>query len=217
MKTEKKNTKKRKIKTSFVITILLIIVVLIMAYCVKDILGSLAKEEQKEVEVLESIEGYDYELNENDSEYFKKLFKQLKKELEKEEIDEEEYASLIAKLFITDFYSLKYSINKNDIGGKQFVYKNYQEDFVKYAKSTVYDTVENNVYGKRKQELPNITEVKLVSIEQNSYNSESDFSDDNAYYVDVKITYEEDMGYPTEASFIIAHNDNKLEIVEMES
>ena len=136
-----KKAKKRKLKTSLIITLLLIAVVLIMAYCVNDIIGSLKSDGEKKVEVLESIKGYDYELNENDSKYFKELFKQLKKELESDNVDEEEYASLLAKLFVTDFYSLEYSINKNDVGGKQFVYKDYQEDFVKYAKDTVYNTV----------------------------------------------------------------------------
>ena len=211
-----KKAKKRKLKTSLIITLLLIAVVLIMAYCVNDIIGSLKSDGEKKVEVLESIKGYYYELNENDSKYFKELFKQLKKELESDNVDEEEYASLLAKLFVTDFYSLEYSINKNDVGGKQFVYKDYQEDFVKYAKDTVYNTVENNVYGKRKQELPNIKEVKTTSIEKKEYSNENGFSDDSAYYVDVKITYDEDMEYPTECSLIIVHSNDKLEIAEME-
>lgn len=215
MKKNKKDVKKRKVRTSIIIILLLIVVALIMTYCIMDIVNSLKSEDQKEVQVLESIKGYNYELNENDSEYFKKLFKQLKKELESNEIDEEEYAELVAKLFVVDFYSLEYAINKNDVGGKQFVYSDYQEDFVKFAKDSVYDTVENNVYGKRKQDLPNINSVEIENIEKNSYNSDGDFSDEDAYYIDVNITYDEDMDYPTTCSLIIAHSNDKLEIVKM--
>ena len=64
--------------------------------------------------------------------------------------------ALISKLFVIDFYSLNSALNKNDIGGKEFVYRNYQEDFSKLAKETIYKYVENNIYGKRNQEFENL-------------------------------------------------------------
>lgn len=210
----KANKKRRKLKTSFILTILIIIVLAILAFCIKDIFDSLTNKNQKEVEVLETIKGYGYQLNENDSKYFKELFKDLKEVLSKDKVNEEKYAKLLSQLFITDFYSLKYVINKNDVGGKQFVYTDYQNDFESYAKDSVYRYVENNIYGNRKQSLPDVKKVKVTNIEQDTYSSEV-ASDDEAYYVTLEITYVEDLEYPTTCNLILIHSNDKLEIVAM--
>ena len=210
----KKNKKKRKIKTSFILTVLIIVILAILAFCIKDIFNSLTTKNQKEVEVLDTIKGYGYQLNENDSKYFKELFKTLKKELEQDNIDEEKYAELVSKLFITDFYSLDHVLNKNDVGGTQFVYKDYQSDFESYAKDSVYRYVENNISENRKQTLPDVKKVKVSDIKQDEYKSEV-ASDDEAYYVTLKITYVKDLEYPTECSLILIHSNDKLEIAAM--
>ena len=46
-------------------------------------------------------------------------------------VDEEKYATYISQMFLADFYTLNSALNKNDVGGVQFVYKDYQEDFLK--------------------------------------------------------------------------------------
>ena len=96
----KANKKKRKLKTSFILTILIIIIIAILGFCIKDIFDSLNTKSQKKVEVLDTIKGYGYQLNENDPEYFKELFKKLKKELESDDMDEEEYAKKCAEAII---------------------------------------------------------------------------------------------------------------------
>ena len=166
-------------------------------------------------QTLDSIENYNYTLNENDSEYFKKEFKKLKKILESDSIVEEEYASALSKLFTIDFYSLNDAISKSDVGGIQFVYDEYRDSFLTKAKDTIYNYVESNLYGKRTQELPEVKEVEVTNIEKKEYDGEKE-QDDEAYYVDVTITYEKDLDYPTECSFIWIHHNNKLELVEME-
>ena len=162
-----------------------------------------------------SIDKYNYTLNENDSPYFKELFKELKDTLENDKVVEEEYAKLISKLFITDFYSLKYAISKSDVGGVQFVFTDYQATFTTKAKDSVYAYVKSNIYGKRKQTLPNITNVEVESIEQDKFKSDK-LSDDKAYIVNLKITYEEDLDYPDEVSLILVHNNDKLEVAKMD-
>ena len=132
------------------------------------------------------------------------------------EVDEEEYATLMSKLFVVDFYSLKYAISKSDVGGIQFVYSDYQDTFTTKAKDTVYAYVKSNVYGKRKQDLPNIKSIKVTNIEQKEYDGDK-VQDDEAYYVELEITYDEDLDYPTTASLILVHDDKKLEVVEMTS
>ena len=51
----KANKKKRKLKTSFILTILIIIIIAILGFCIKDIFDSLNTKSQKKVEVLDTI------------------------------------------------------------------------------------------------------------------------------------------------------------------
>lgn len=206
--------KKKRINFKTIIIIILVILVICLGFCVKDII-SVLNSGTKQVEILSNIEKYNYILNENDSEYFKEKFMLLKEELEKDEINEENYASLISELFVIDFFSLDSSINKNDVGGVQFVYKDYQEDFVKYAKEGIYKYVENNIYNDREQELPLVKSTEIESIEEQSVTFENDVKDDKAYVVKVLIEYEEDLEYPKEVELTIIHSNDKLEIAKM--
>lgn len=209
--------RKRRLKVNLILGIIVFILVILMIYCAFDIFNSMKSKVANEVEVLDKIEGYDYELNENDPSYFEKLFGDLKDVLESEELDEEEYASLVSQLFVTDFYSLASTINKNDVGGTQFVYAPYQEDFVSKAKTTIYNYVENNMYGDREQELPIVKNVVIDSIETDSYTFDDIIEDENAYIIKMTVDYEKDLEYPTEVTLVLVHNENKLEVAKMES
>ena len=203
--------KRFKLKHLFVIILVALLVFLMIS--IKGIYDSI--KGSGEVKTLMTIDGYGYTLNENDSEYFKSLFEDLKKCLESEDIDEEEYASLVSKLFVTDFYSLKYAISKSDVGGVQFIYTDSQSSFTKKAKDTIYAYVKSNVYGKRSQELPNVKNVEVTNIEQDEYKGDN-LKDSKAYIVDLKLTYDEDLSYPDEVKLILAHVNEKLEIVKID-
>lgn len=209
--------KKRKVKMNMVLGLVLCIVLAVMMYCLFDIYNSIKSNGTKEIEVLDKIEGYEYQLDENDSPYFKDLFKDLKKNLKQSPEDEEGYAKIIAQLFLTDFYSLEYATSKNDVGGVQFVYKEYQDSFIRKSKDTIYKYVENNLYGKRTQELPIVKEVTISSIEQESYSFDNDIEDEFAYVINADILYDKDLGYPTSCSLVLIHRDNVLEVASMES
>lgn len=202
--------KKRRLKMGPII----VLIVIIFVVCLVNILSSLKPKNQTEVKVINFIEKYDYNLNENETSYYKGLFKELKSTLNKDKVDEERYATLISKMFLADFFSLKNAINKNDIGGTDFIYSNYKDDFISKAKDTVYQYVENNIYGNRKQELPIVKEVKINNIEQREYSGDKE-SDDNAYYVEANIVYEKDSGYQKKCELILIHSNDKLEIVIM--
>ncbi len=203
--------KNKKFKYIFILVLIVLFILLFVG--VKNIYDTLSNNTQ--VKTLMTIDKYGYTLNENDSPYFKKLFETLKENLESEKVDEEEYAKVMSQLFVTDFYSLKYAISKSDVGGLQFVYSDYQSSFTTKAKDTVYAYVKSNVYGKRKQELPNIKNVEIDNIEQKEYEGDT-ISDDEAYYVDLKITYDQDLDYPEEVSLVLVHSNDKLEIVKMD-
>ena len=206
--------KKRRIKSKKIFLLLLIIGLLI--YIGVFIIKGKKKEPQKEVEVIDTIDDFGYELNENETKYYKDLFDKLKNLLKEENYDEQEYATLIAQLFVIDFYDLDSKIMKSDVGGTQFVYEGYREDFEKGAKAGMYKYIENNIYGDRKQELPTVKEVTQESIENNifKYNNESDI---NAYYITMNIEYKKDLGYPIKVGVVLIHNNDRLEVAKLET
>lgn len=200
-------------KLNNIITIVIIILLIILGILVFGIIKNLTNDVKKTV-VLDTIENYNYELTDNDSEYFKETFKELKKSLKEE--NEEEYAIAVSKLFIIDFYSLSSAVNKNDVGGTQFIESSSRENFIKKAKDTIYKNVENNMYGDRKQELPTVKEVTIENIQKTTKNN-IDY-----YNVLANVSYEKDMGYPTKLeltltySKLIDSSNNHLEIIKIE-
>lgn len=74
-----------------------------------------------EVKKLDEISGYNYILQDNDTEIFKKYFNELDKVLTEKEINYEEYAKNIASLFIIDLYTINNKVNKYDIGGADYI------------------------------------------------------------------------------------------------
>ena len=172
------------------------------------------KKVKKEVKVEEKIDDYGYELENNETSYYKSLFKNLKNILKEKEVDEEKYASLVGQLFLTDFFTLDNKLNKNDVGGIQFIYRDFQNDFVNFAKAEVYRYVENNIYGDRNQSLPVVKEVSVLNMEQMSFDY-LEKNDEKAYQIDFKISYEEDLGYQDVATLVLVHNEERLEIIKM--
>lgn len=194
--------------------VIILLVCIILIVCMFYVITSLKSKKTIKNETVDTIEKYDYSLKENDSTYYKKLFVKLKDILSKKQIDEKEYSSIISKLFIIDLFSLEYAINKNDIGGINYVYEYYKDTFINKAKDTLYQNIESNIYGDRKQELPIVTNVEITNIKIDNYNSNK-ISDNKAYYIDCTIDYKKNLDYPTEVNLILVHNKNKLEIVSM--
>lgn len=209
-----KKNKKRKIKFGMIIVLLLVLfvfgVILFFLLKIDDTV------EPEQIEVIDSIDNFHYQLNDNKTEYFNVLFSSLKELLGSYDYDEEEYATLIGQLFLADFYDLDSKVMKSDVGGIQFVYEIYRDDFERGAMDSVYKYIESNIYGDRKQELPKIKSVEKVNLKQGTF-IYNDMTDDSAYYLDMKITYDKDLGYPVSISLIIIHNDDKLEIAEMKT
>lgn len=208
---------KKKVKKNFKLILLIVILLVIgsIGFIVYKKMNKKVEPEIPQIEVVDSIDNFDYELNDNETEYYNGLFNELKDLLKTEDYDMFDYAVLVGKLFLADFYNLDNKVMKSDVGGTQFVYSEYRSDFEKGATDTVYKSVESNVYGDRKQVLPIVDSVEKVSIERKlfEYNGDIDY---DAYYVDLKITYREDLGYPSDIRLVLIHNNDKLEIAKME-
>lgn len=169
-------------------------------------------EEQNIVEKIDQMKNYDYYLDDKATDYYKVLYDELKKILNSEIVNDEEYAKIIAKLFIADLFTLDNKITSSDIGGLQFVYTNFKEDFVNIAKTTLYSSVESNIYSDRTQELPIVSNVEISSITESTFNyNEIEY---NSYNVSANISYETDLGYPTNYNLTLIKNDKYFQVVE---
>ena len=167
----------------------------------------------KKVKTIDNISDFDYTLNDNATKYYKSLFNELKDLLNKSPVDDDEYAKKVSQLFTADLFTLDNKITSSDIGGLEYVYKDFQDDFISIAQSSMYASVKTNIYGDRKQELPEVTEVTVIDSKKNSFKIGSK-TIDNAYYINVEIKYKKDLKYPTKYSLVLVKNDKKIEVVK---
>ncbi len=209
-KKRKRRVNKKKVFVFIILPLIIIGVICYFMFFAGDKTTKIVKPKNTD-----TIKGYDYTLREDATKYYKSLFKELKNTLESDEIDNDTYAELVAKLFVADFYNLNNKVSKNDVGGVQFVYEDYRDDFTKYATSSMYKSVESNVYGKRTQKLPIVSNVSTVKNE-NMLFTYGDKTDVEAYNISFEITYKEDLGYQTKGTLTLIHNDKKLEVAVLE-
>lgn len=184
---------------------IIILITLVASYFV------LFKKENNETTVIDTVNGY--KLESTSSEYYKSLFTELKTLYSKEYTDSE-LATLISKMFLADYLSLSTATSKNDVGGVDFIYESFKEDFIKISKTSIYKTVENNIYGNRKQSLPLVTLVDVKSITD----SEFDINDISTTVKEVsaQISYKTDMGYQEEVTLLLVKTNDKYEVIKMD-
>lgn len=200
--------KKNKIKKIRVLAVILVVGVVLALFLFKT------KNQLNVVTVISEIDSYNYKLESNATRIYKKYYKELEKELSDNKVDEKNYASLIAKLFVIDYYTLNNKVTNRDIGGVQFIHSNLKDSFINKASNTVYKYLKNNLYGNRKQKLPEVNSVDIIDIKEMKY-SNGDYKDDSGYKVVINIGYVKDYDYPKEVTLSIIHEDNKLVIVEI--
>lgn len=206
---------KKKIKKKVKIIITLISLVMVLSIITAVYLLLKKSPTDKPVKVVNSISEYGYQLTDNDPKLYKSLFRELETELKKDKVDYENYASLIAKLFVVDFYDLDSKIAKTDVGGLQFINPAIKDNFTIKAQETLYKYVENNLDGKRTQELPAVKNVTVNEIKATEY-SYNDKDYQEAYEVNVTWEYVKDLGYETSTKIIIVREDKILSIIELD-
>ena len=206
MKKQKRGTDK---KRGFILFVVFVCVVSILIYRFNK------KEDINEIVAVSAIDDYNYVLDSNETRVYKNYFKDLEKLLKSEKIDEEEYASLVSKLFIIDFYTLNNKLTNQDVGGLQFINSNVKDNFYSKAINTIYKYVKSNIYGERRQNLPEVKDVETESIKSIKFD-EGNIQDNIAYEVVCNVLYKKDLGYSDKIIIRLVHEDNKLTIVEIE-
>ena len=195
--------------------ILLFILVIVFVYAIGGVvyLKMIKKEpEVVKVESLDTIKGYDYVLKSNDTKYYKGLFNELKKLLESKDVNDEEYAKLISKMFITDLYTLDNKLNKYEVGGAMFVHPDYVQNYKLNVQDTLYKYMEDNSTKSRKQALPEVTEVNITNTEKTNYKI-----NDNSlpgYKITLDWTYKTDLGYDSKGEVTLVKVDNTYYVVQ---
>lgn len=165
---------------------------------------------------IDTIEEYGYHLSDRHTETYKKYFKELKSVLSKDPVDEDMYLELLSKMFIMDLYSLDLRVDNNDIGGEEFVYEKVRDNFKAKVGDTLYLYMESDLYGKRKQDLPVVSDVSIDNIDTVTYYyNDSKDKDESAYVVDVSWDYIDSSDYQKSASLYFIHDGNKLALVEI--
>lgn len=197
--------------------LIVIITLMVLTVLVGIIKIFLPKEEAKPINitnVISSITDYNYTLDDRDSVYMKEVFKELETILNAENINYEDYAKTLTKLFIIDFYTLNCKINKYDVGSLEYILNDKVEMFKSKAMDNIYEDIVDNTYKNRIQNLPEVTNVNILSIEKAKYTLNNEEKD--AYKLTFDIAYKEDLGYDKEGTVYMIQNNKKLEIVSYE-
>ena len=203
---------KKKYKRILIIILIVVLLAIISFVIYKILLNN--KTEEEVVNVVDSISEYGYNLDDRDTELMKSTYEELKNILNSDEIDYELYASALARLFVIDLFTMDNKINKYDVGGSEYVYPDALENFKLNVEDTLYKHMENNSSGKRKQELPEVSSIEVLSNETDEYTiGENSF---DSYIVNLSWQYVSDLGYDNNALITLINLDNKLYVVEYE-
>lgn len=199
---------KRKYKVTLIVIVVLVIIIIATVTFV--LLNK--KTTTEPVKVVDSINNFSYTLDDRDSELMKNTYNELKKELSNENIDYENYAKLLAKLFVIDLFTMNNKVNRYDVGSTEYVYPDSVENFKTNVEDTIYKTMENNSDGKRKQSLPEVSSIDSAEVENSTFTIDDDSFD--SYVVNIVWSYEKDLGYDKNAKITLIELDEKLYIVE---
>lgn len=196
--------------------ILVVLLILIFLYCVGGVIYSVVvkqgEDNQEDTTAILTIENYEYTMNEDrETLLYKSEFNNLKSNLESNEIDLKNYATSIAKLYIIDLYTLNSKSNKYDITSKQYVHFNARENYNLKVSETLYKFIEDNSGG-RDQELPEVSEVIVKSIEETIYIIDS--TEYLGYIINIEWLYTKDLGYDTSALLTLVNDNGVISVVE---
>lgn len=193
------------------LSVILILIVFLGIIGIHRFLNPQVKKEPITIKILDTISQFDYSINDRDSEFYKKEFAKLKSILERDEIDYEAYSEQIARMFIIDLYSIDSKVNKYDVGGVQFFHSDRKSMHEDKVKNTLYDLVEDDSYGDRKQSLPLVNDIKTISIKEVMYTMGENQVE--AYEVELSWSYEKDMGYDNKGKVIVTKDGIKQSVV----
>lgn len=207
-----------------ILILILVVAVAVVLVCIALGIGKNGNGDSDEggKKVVDQIDTFDYTVSETDTKLFKETFNELKKLLSNNEFDKKEYASLVSKLFVIDFYTLSNKSNINDVGAVQFVYNSYKTDFVDYARTGIYKQVKSNLDNDRNQDLPEVESVNIESVEEvvpSAILSSEDFknvTEANSFEIKINWSYKTDNDFQKSATILVVPDGDKLSVAKLE-
>lgn len=198
--------KRRKRKSRIILFIIFLIICSILYFVLFRTIKEIVKPKY-----LDEIKEYGYTLDKRDSELMKTTFASLKEELAKEKVDEEMYAKYISELFIIDLYTINNKNTKSDVGGVDYIYTDYKENYKKNVQDTLYYAIGSI----SKSKFPEVSNVEVNSIEETTFTyNEITY---NGYNVSLSWDYVEDFGYDNEGVVTIIKSKDKLYISQLDT
>ena len=191
------------------IRIILVLIVLISIVLVAYLF--VPREAETVYKEIDKIEKYGYILEDRDSELMQDTFSKLKDVLAKDEIDYNLYAEYLSELFIIDLFTLENKNNKYDVGGKDYVLPEAEENFELNVEDTLYKYLESKDGNSRGGEYPQVTNISLTSIEETKYSYNKEESD--GYKLILEWDYDKDLDYPNKGEVIVMLKDEHLYVV----
>ena len=151
--------------------ILTVVLIGVFIYQVKGVTGGLNDISQSGVQTVED-EKKEYQLPKQATAYQKEIFDDLIKAQEAYQTDQTEqttkdYASLVVKNFIADFYTWTNKTNHSDVGGIQFINEEMQATFKKQAIDGYYETLDYYLEHDGAASLMSVEEVNLSDVNLN--------------------------------------------------
>lgn len=194
--------------------ILIIIIVLIILITASVLVFKIFNNNEpiEPVKVVDSIDNFDYTLDDRDTELMKNIYNELKTTLSSDKIDYEKYAELLSELFVVDLFTMENKVNRYDVGSIEYVYPDSIDNFKTNVEDTIYKSMKNNSDGKRKQDLPEVSSIDNTSVETSTFEiGEESY---NSYIVSLSWSYETDLGYDDNAIITLIELNEKLYVVE---
>jgi|GEM_PF-2085012 hypothetical protein len=147
------------------------------------------------------IESLNYTLRDNPTELQRQYFAELKSAIEdphEEPIDDATIAGMVAKNYITDFYTWTNKYGKYDVGGMEYIYDgefensdHYKENVYLWAKDGFYKYMSAYATQYGKENLLEVTDVQVTSRKMSDPYVISEHSawkqDDNGDWYDYRI------------------------------
>ena len=204
-----RNDMKKKYKIFLIIIIILIILIVAAIIAFKLLKNNKPAEP---VKVVDSIDNFNYTLDDRDTELMKNTYNELKEVLSAEKINYEKYANLLSKLFVIDLFTMNNKVNRYDVGSIEYIYPDSIDNFKTNVEDTIYKSMENNSDGKRKQDLPEVSSIDNESVETKTFTI--DEKEYDSFVVNLNWSYKNDLGYDNKATITLIELNEKLYVVE---
>lgn len=149
--------------------------------------GNKKEEQTKESEKVEITENSVYLVPENPTACMKSAYDELSKALTSG--DEKAEAQALAKLFVSDFFTLSNKEADTDVGGLNYVPSDAYEDMEVYARFYFYNNYSVIKTDLGEDQLPTVKEVTVNNTEEASVTYDNQNYD--GYKISVEITYED--------------------------